>query len=456
MLSRETTNLAQSLSEHTASSFAVTDSVLERMYFWAAARGVAPPQRQLLRDLLRVRTPAMAAIRTLAFYDRNGREVVRSFARHDAPTIPGGHTAWAYHAAHASLQPRLGDAVFDRSANLWVMTESRRFNDRAGRFGGIVLATVSIAPLARLVLPVDVGHDGAIALILLESGTFVLRDSGDREFFGLRVSDSSLLSTLRTTTSGEFAHRSSLDGIMRKIAFRRVAPFGLTVEVGISVDEAFASWRAISTVGFVSVCSVIAIIIVLTRFLLRELRRNAESQKLLAEFALRDALTGLANRRQFDMTIERECRQADRDRTELSLLMIDVDHFKSYNDRYGHQVGDAVLRIIADCIRESCERPGDLAARYGGEEFAVVLPRTTLSGAQMIAERIRAAVVAREITHTESSSGHVTISVGIALRVSGHPNPEELIRSADRALYAAKRKGRNRIDATVDFEIEPC
>ena len=451
VLIRETTNLAQSLSEQTASSFEVTTSVLERMYFWAAARGVAPPQRALLRDLLRVRTPSMRAIRTLAFFDRNALPVVRSAAPRDAREIPGARAAWTYHSMHATLQARLGDPAFDQSARVWTITESRRFNDRAGRFAGIVLATVSLAPLARLVLPVDVGRDGVIGVVLIDSGMFVVRNAHNRQFFGRPVTDSVLLTRLRSAPAGQFTHRSSFDGVTRHIAYREVSTFRLAVEVGISVDEAFASWRTISIVGFAGVCSVIGLIASLMRFLLREIRRNAESQALLAEFALRDGLTSLANRRQFDITIERECRQADRDGTELSLLMIDADEFKSYNDRYGHQVGDDVLRIVAECIRENSVRPSDLAARYGGEEFAVVLPRTPLSGAQTIAERIRTAVAARDLVHADSTFGRVTVSIGIALRIPGHLAPSaELVRSADEALYAAKRNGRNRIESAPD------
>ena len=169
-----------------------------------------------------------------------------------------------------------------------------------------------------------------------------------------------------------------------------------------------------------------------------------------AEFALRDALTSLANRRQLDITIEREYRQAQRDGTELSLLMIDVDEFKKYNDRFGHQAGDDVLRIVAECIRKSSVRPSDLAARYGGKEFAVVLPRTSFAGARTIAERIRATVFARDIVHADSPFGRLTVSIGIGLKLWAQPAPSDLVLSADQALYLAKQNGRNRVESAPD------
>jgi diguanylate cyclase (GGDEF)-like protein len=131
----------------------------------------------------------------------------------------------------------------------------------------------------------------------------------------------------------------------------------------------------------------------------------------------------------------------------MSLLMIDVDHFKSFNDTYGHQGGDRVLRAIAGVIRDSIRRPDDLAARYGGEEFAVVLPNTDSRGAEQVAVTIRDGVCALKIGHGGSEHNVVTVSIGLstAMPCSGTTKPLLLVREADAALYQAKDKGRNSI-----------
>ena len=158
-----------------------------------------------------------------------------------------------------------------------------------------------------------------------------------------------------------------------------------------------------------------------------------------------DGLTGLANRRRFDEQLHAEWQRAMRNRTAIGLLMIDVDHFKSYNDAAGHQAGDACLRAVAQAIGGILRRPGDLAARYGGEEFVVLLPETDSAGSVKIAERMRAALATCALAHP-GTGGIVTVSIGVAdcvpLRHSSH---EALLGRADHALYEAKRQGRDRI-----------
>jgi len=176
-------------------------------------------------------------------------------------------------------------------------------------------------------------------------------------------------------------------------------------------------------------------------------------EKLLREQALvlrsqtfSDSLTGVANRRHFDVAIDREHRRARRNCQPLSLLMIDIDHFKPYNDHYGHQKGDQCLIRAAGAMAAVLKRPCDLMARYGGEEFGIILPDTGQVQAQSIAEAIRASVLALEIPHAQHSSApQVTVSIGIATQHAGALHGiEALIGAADRALYQAKHGGRNR------------
>jgi diguanylate cyclase (GGDEF)-like protein len=171
-----------------------------------------------------------------------------------------------------------------------------------------------------------------------------------------------------------------------------------------------------------------------------------KANRLLKELATIDGLTGISNRRNFESFSRREVNVAKRNKTCVTLFMIDIDFFKSYNDIYGHQHGDKCLKMVARALKKSLNRPGDLVARYGGEEFIALLPDTDAKGAEAIAQRMRHRVDELKIKHSGSNVGsRVTFSMGIACRVpSGDTTVESIIASADKALYEAKKQGRNR------------
>ncbi len=171
-----------------------------------------------------------------------------------------------------------------------------------------------------------------------------------------------------------------------------------------------------------------------------------QANETLERLAASDGLTQLANRRRFDESLLQEWRRMSRERAPLGLIICDIDHFKRYNDTFGHQQGDDCLRAVARAIGGSARRPADLVARYGGEEFALILPNTHAEGALHLAETIRSAVCGLEIPHPDSSAGpFVTLSLGVACIIpSATASPEALLSAADQALYAAKGQGRNR------------
>lgn len=169
--------------------------------------------------------------------------------------------------------------------------------------------------------------------------------------------------------------------------------------------------------------------------------KNVELERLSSQ----DGLTGIANRRIFDEFVSKEWGRAAREHTPLSLILIDIDHFKTYNDNYGHQGGDDCLRQVAQKLASTVKRPSDLVARYGGEEFAVVMPGTDAEGAKRIAAALCENVAAMQLPHSHSSTAdHVTISLGVAsTQPAADGAPEQLIEKADEALYQAKKSGRN-------------
>ncbi|MDF1642917.1 MAG: diguanylate cyclase [Pseudomonadales bacterium] len=167
----------------------------------------------------------------------------------------------------------------------------------------------------------------------------------------------------------------------------------------------------------------------------------------LTALSYQDGLTGIYNRRHFDESLVKEHKLASREQTEISIILCDIDHFKGFNDTYGHQEGDNCLQKVAKALNNSIKRPTDLVARYGGEEFVFVLPKTGAENAVIIAEKIRAAVLSLEIPNRASQTNqYVTLSLGVAtIRPDHGSKPDKLLQLADKALYAAKGAGRNNV-----------
>jgi diguanylate cyclase (GGDEF)-like protein len=206
--------------------------------------------------------------------------------------------------------------------------------------------------------------------------------------------------------------------------------------------ERFSVGWYLSKMG--SLITSLAVLISLFQDITRLYADVAAANRVLRDLADRDGLTGLFNRRCLDRVVQGEWRRAQREHQSLAFLMIDVDHFKRFNDHYGHLDGDGVLRRVGDAIARAIQRPGDLVARYGGEEFAVLLPATEAAGAVTVADAILALVRDLAIAHAGNPAGIVTVSIGAAaLRPDGTQADTDLIAHADRALYAAKAAGRN-------------
>jgi diguanylate cyclase (GGDEF)-like protein len=183
---------------------------------------------------------------------------------------------------------------------------------------------------------------------------------------------------------------------------------------------------------------------------MRDMTERKKLEDKLSALALTDSLTELPNRRAFDETLDREWKRTLREGSQISLLLLDLDHFKEFNDQYGHQVGDDCLRAVAGAVRGAV-RATDIPARYGGEEIAVILPSTNTPGATEVAEKVRLAVESLQIVHEANPEGRywVTASIGIATALSRQGGtmrmPESLLLAADNALYKSKREGRNQV-----------
>jgi diguanylate cyclase (GGDEF)-like protein len=213
-----------------------------------------------------------------------------------------------------------------------------------------------------------------------------------------------------------------------------------------------AYWAALPFALFMKSTAIMALAAGIAAFVYRDVerayRRNFLESALIEELVVRDGLSGLMNRRAFDEHFLFVCHQAKRERRSVALFMIDIDHFKGYNDQWGHQAGDHALRGVAAAIGRLARRPLDLAARFGGDEFAVILYDLEFSHAQYLAERLRESVQNLGSGTENWPSPEVTVSVGVGFAVPGSGNDSDgILKMADEALYEAKRAGRNRVIA---------
>jgi len=320
---------------------------------------------------------------------------------------------------------------------------SRRLTTPDGQFAGIVSGTLKLDFLRERLETLALGKHG-IATLFRDDGTVLVQNLPGNPNVGEDWSRAVVFDHLPGHKAGLFTGDRSRDRTPRLYAFRRIADLPLVVVASISRSEVLAPWwlriELIAAVFVVMAASVIVLVAMFNR----ELRRRIAAERGQAALARHDSLSQLANRLGFDEALRTEWRRAMRERRPLSLLMIDADHFKQFNDCYGHPDGDRALAAIGAAIRTSIRRPGDIAARYGGEEFAVLMPNTGEEGALQIAESIRSGIVAMAIPHEKNSHSVVTVSVGAATIVPGKDSAAVmLVESADHALYVAKSSGRN-------------
>ena len=228
---------------------------------------------------------------------------------------------------------------------------------------------------------------------------------------------------------------------------------GLAILVSILTGLGFLFSEPGSLAWIVLTNRALALFVIWTTTILLLYNKKAEKQlihlnKELEQFSFQDGLTELANRRMFDLTLDREWGRSQRDQLPLSLIMLDIDFFKQYNDRYGHQQGDECLKQIAQALNSVSKRSMDLIARYGGEEFVVLLPNTNNKQAIQLAKQCCSVVVEMQLPHNLSTvSDVVTISVGVTTVIpSVDSEPSTLVNSADKLLYQAKNNGRNQVE----------
>jgi diguanylate cyclase (GGDEF)-like protein len=369
-------------------------------------------------------------------FDVTGKLTVDASTLDPLPENRAEEEYFTVHRDHPDVGLFISRPMLHRGAYAIVL--SRRITGPDGSFQGVVAGSLRFTYFHELFGRLQLGEGDTIC-VLRADRTIIMRRPFDLDVIGKKLGDmprgkNPTMGTANTTFSG----MGPVDDVPR-LYVRGASTSPLTVIVGKPVNDVFALWYTEAIrIGAIMI-ALIGFTLAVTLFLAREIRRRADAEDKLEELATTDALTGLKNRRKFDEAIDSEWRRARRHRTPLSLLMIDADHFKTYNDTYGHQAGDQVLVGIAICISDSIKRAGDCAVRYGGEEFAVLLPVTASADAMMIAETIR-----RKVQGWSDEPVISTVSVGIAsVTPQAGTDWADFVNAADKALYAAKAAGRN-------------
>jgi diguanylate cyclase (GGDEF)-like protein len=451
-------NLAQTLASQAQSSIKQADTLLFALVDRLENDGIEQGRLHRLQRLLSAQRSELSQIHGLFVYDEKGQWVANSNGAEVGVANNSDREYFIFHRDHPDRGPHIGPSIRSRSSGEWIMTVSRRVNHPDGRFAGVALATIYLSHFLQLYDSIDMGSNGVINLIADDASIIVRRPFNEADI-GANLAKSPLFTQLLpTAAAGTATIKSVIDGVERVVGYRRVEDYPLIVFAALNKEEVLAGWRKQSMLSAGIVLLLLGFLGVLGYRLIKLMKqqdriqfellgtqdRLLELNRNLELLALEDALTGLANRRQFDLFIHSEMGRARRNQTGLALLMIDVDHFKAFNDQYGHLAGDECLRKISAIIVANIQRPGDLAARFGGEEFAVVLPGTDYVGAFLVAEKVRHAVQAAGLEHSKSPDGRVTVSVGVCgYDPASQTRTEDLIGAADKALYVAKASGRN-------------
>ena len=433
-----TASLAESLSQQIESTLKTADTVVATLVQRVEVEGVTPESLQRLYGLMTSLASALPAIHEMGLTDKDGNAIVKSLVPHPVGMNYRERDYFRFLSSHDTGDVFIGQPVKSKVDGSVNITVSRRINARDGSFAGIVVTSVSMQFFRKLFGTVQFKSGGFISLVA-DNG-MLLASSPDSV-------DEGELAALATAPAGALEYLSN-DGLHRVGASNHLPHYPMTVMVAQDSSAVLSDWYGQLRVHGAVVLSILMVIGVLGY-------RVDQANRATRLQALRDGLTGLANRRCFNQTIEREFQRAARNGLPLSLIMVDIDLFKTFNDQYGHPTGDACLCAVSAAVQGVLRRPGDLAARYGGEEFAILLPETDIAGAVQIVRDMQAAVRALAIRHEAGPIGVVTLSAGVASWRPGRLTATQawLVEAADAALYEAKALGRNTFTVHPATEI---
>lgn len=454
------TNLARAVSQQMDSMFSEVGNILTNLVYELERHEVDATLIDRLQPVLVNHVSVTEHIHDLFVYDAKGGWLVTSQAAIPASANNSDRDYFIHHRDNASTAARIGKPIISRSSGVWVIPISKRFNDADGNFAGVVLATITVDYLKQLISEFEIGQNGALGLFL-KDGTILVRRPFNLADMGKNTSGTELYALMTRERSGTGEITSPFDGVERLASYRHMRDHPMIVAVAASKQEMLQQWRATTLLQTGWILVLCGFIGTAGGYLIRSVRGRlavelslgrtrdelTDANTQLEQLARLDGLTGLANRRSFDEVLSKAFAESRRSQQPLSLVMIDVDHFKRYNDVYGHPEGDRCLQQVAQAVMSAARRPRDFVARYGGEEMAMVLPDTDAEGAAVVAEAARMAVSDLRLAHVGSPIDYVSISAGVAVYLHNKLffDAQGLLQLADNALYEAKEAGRNRV-----------
>lgn len=461
-----TANMARALAQHAEDTINGIDNVLVGLIETLEYNSLNGKQRDRMVIFMRQRVADLTLLDGLFIFDEHGKPIITSRTEEDIQIDFSDREYFIFHRDNVSSAPHLGLPVRSRYTNEWIQTISRRLEHADGSFAGVALAGISMQHFVSFYESFDIGKTGSIVL-MTDKGIMLVRRPFSEKIIGSDVSKGPVYQQyLKHGPVGTALLKAQVDNIERIYSYRHLDNHAALVSVAFSSEDVLSGWRTETLRYAFASMIVIALLWLLGLHLVRQIviRERAQSDlrtarddlerinSELAALALQDSLTGLANRRLFDAALDEEYARAMRNQTSLALVMLDVDHFKKYNDRYGHPQGDECLKRLSKALKSASTRPGDLVARYGGEEFVMLLPGTDLAGAITVAERVRRTVQALHLEHLDNQGAVVTISAGItaSIPLRKGKSSQDMVQAADQALYKAKESGRNRVCSSED------
>lgn len=397
-----------------------------------------------LRQLVLFDRSAMAKhLEAIEFIDENGIVRLDSRTPFPKPVSRSEREYFQFHKNSKVFKLHVSAPALIRDTGSRVITISRRLSNPDGSFAGVVAGSIRLAYFQQLFKNASLQLGGGITLLRTD-GIVLARWPSEPAMLGRDLYATELFSHLAAARTGRFETVPVDAAPQRLVVYSQVGDLPLVVEIGQSTDALYAQWQSYAiTIGFVMLL-LCAVSIALSSYLIREMGQRNASEARLAMLAATDGLTGLSNRRFLNDAIDREWQRAMRDRSPLALAMCDTDLFKSYNDRYGHQVGDKLLQAIAAAMQQTIKSGAGVAARFGGDEFAILLPSASAKAAAAIADEVRSRVIA---ACDEQGIPRSYLSIGIASVVpEPGEEPSSLMAAADQALYRAKELGRDRVE----------
>ncbi|MDH1087708.1 MULTISPECIES: sensor domain-containing diguanylate cyclase [Pantoea] len=417
-----------------------------------------------LSQTMRLLQNRLPQLHGLFYYDAQGRWIATSMSRTPIGINNSDREYFSYHRASLRSSVHVGPVLRSRTTGDLVIPVSLRVNDGSNGFDGVLLATIKVDYFRHFYSYYELGARDVLVLMLADSTVLYARPKPD-SYIGKNLSSSPLFrKMLADADQGSGQWKAALDGEKRIFGFARSQRYPLIVAAGYDKSALFSRWINERVQDVMLSLALLAVILSLSAFLLRQARHTLRYQRELTRLrdeltaanlslqslANSDGLTGVANRRYFDRRLYESLQQARVQGWPVSLILIDIDYFKHYNDTYGHVAGDECLKTVASILKNFALRKNDLPARYGGEEFAIILPRYSSEEASKLARAIVEAVYRLNIPHLTSGlpAKRITLSAGCATQrgIAGQQALSDLIERADEALYRAKRKGRNRAE----------